>query len=116
MVGEIIKSYFEEVYVVGNIGNPYTDIVSKTNENSITIIELSSFQLETVHEFKPDISLVLNITPDHLDRHHTMDNYIKMKENIAMNQGSSELCILNYEDPILRKDGKSITDQSILFW
>lgn len=103
LVGEIIKSYFEEVYVVGNIGNPYTDIVSKTNENSITIIELSSFQLETVHEFKPDISLVLNITPDHLDRHHTMDNYIKMKENIAMNQGSSELCILNYEDPILRK-------------
>ncbi len=102
LVGEIMKTYFPEVYVVGNIGNPYTDIAMEATEESVSVIELSSFQLETIHEFKPDISVILNITPDHLDRHHTMENYIRMKENVAKNQTMSEVCILNYEDQVLR--------------
>jgi UDP-N-acetylmuramoylalanine--D-glutamate ligase len=102
LVGEIMKTFFEEVYVVGNIGNPYTDIALEATEKSVSVIELSSFQLETIHEFKPDVSAILNITPDHLNRHHTMENYIRMKENVATNQTMSELCVLNYEDAELR--------------
>lgn len=102
LVGEIMKTYFSEVYVVGNIGNPYTDIAMEATDQAVSVIELSSFQLETIHEFKPEISAILNITPDHLNRHHTMENYIKMKENVATNQTMSELCVLNYEDKILR--------------
>ncbi len=102
LVGEIMRTFCKEVYVVGNIGNPYTDIAMEASEESVSVIELSSFQLETIHEFKPDISAILNITPDHLDRHHTMENYIGMKENIARNQTAAEVCILNYEDEALR--------------
>lgn len=102
LVGDIMKTYFEEVYVVGNIGNPYTDTALEATENSVTVIELSSFQLETIEEFKPEVSAILNITPDHLNRHHTMDNYIATKQNITKNQTMSELCVLNYEDEILR--------------
>lgn len=102
LVGEIMKTYYEEVYVVGNIGNPYADIALEATEKAVTVIELSSFQLETIEEFKPVVSAILNITPDHLNRHHTMDNYIAIKENIKKNQTMSELCVLNYEDEILR--------------
>ncbi len=102
LVGEIMKTYFPEVYVVGNIGNPYTDIAMEASEQAVSVIELSSFQLETIHEFKPDVSAILNITPDHLDRHHTMETYISMKENVARNQTMSEVCILNHEDVTLR--------------
>jgi UDP-N-acetylmuramoylalanine--D-glutamate ligase len=102
LVGEIIKSYFEEVYVGGNIGTSYSDTALDTTEQAITVIELSSFQLETIHGFRPDISVILNITPDHLDRHYTMDHYIEMKKRITLNQMESDLCILNYEDESLR--------------
>jgi len=102
LVGEILKVYYDEVYVVGNIGNPYTDIALETTEKSIAVAELSSFQLETIQDFKPAVSAILNITPDHLNRHHTMENYIALKENITKNQTMSELCILNYEDETLR--------------
>jgi len=115
LVGEIMNTYFEEVYVVGNIGNPYTDIAMEATEEAVTVIELSSFQLETIHEFKPDISAILNITPDHLNRHHTMDNYIAMKENVAKNQTMSELCVLNYEDETLRAMSKRLKTRILYF-
>ncbi|MDF2944367.1 MAG: murD [Herbinix sp.] len=115
LVGEIMNTYFEEVYVVGNIGNPYTDIAMEATEQAVTVIELSSFQLETIHEFKPDISAILNITPDHLNRHHTMDNYIAMKENVAKNQTTSELCVLNYEDETLRSMAKRLKTKVLFF-
>lgn len=115
LVGEIMNTYFEEVYVVGNIGNPYTEVAMETTEQAVCVIELSSFQLETIHEFKPDVSTILNITPDHLNRHHTMENYIAMKENVAKNQTQSEVCILNYEDEILREMGKRLTTRVLYY-
>lgn len=115
LVGEIMKTFFPEVYVVGNIGNPYTDIALEATEQSVSVIELSSFQLETIHEFKPDVSAILNITPDHLDRHHTMDNYIHMKENVAKNQTMNEACVLNYEDPELRAMADRLHTRVIFF-
>ncbi|MBB2182710.1 UDP-N-acetylmuramoyl-L-alanine--D-glutamate ligase [Lachnospiraceae bacterium MD1] len=115
LVGEIMKTYFNEVYVVGNIGIPYTDIAMDTTQQAVSVIELSSFQLETIHDFKPDVSAILNITPDHLNRHHTMDNYIAMKENIAKNQTMNEICVLNYEDETLRTMASRLKTRILFF-
>lgn len=105
LTGQIMKAWNESTFVVGNIGNPYTTEVSKTTDDSYTVAEISSFQLETIHEFKPLVSAILNITPDHLNRHHTMECYIKTKEDISMNQTKDEVCVLNYEDDVLRGFG-----------
>ncbi len=102
LTGEIMKTFYKDVYVVGNIGMPYTDYALKTDENSVTVAEISSFQLETIHQFKPDISAVLNITPDHLNRHHTMECYINTKLDIAKNQTQDNICVLNYDDENLK--------------
>ena len=115
LVGQIIKAYNKETFVVGNIGNSYTGEVLKTSKNSFTVAEISSFQLETTHKFKPSISAILNITPDHLNRHKTMENYAFTKENIAINQTKSEICVLNYDDPILREYAKTTTAKVIYF-
>lgn len=115
LVGEIMKSYYNSVYVVGNIGIPYTDMVLNTKGSTITVAEMSSFQLETVHEFRPEVSAILNITPDHLNRHHTMENYIEAKKRIAMNQGIHDTCVLNYEDDILREMAKELRPKVFFF-
>jgi len=105
LVGDIMKAHFEEVFVVGNIGNPYTLEAHKTTEKSVTVGEISSFQLETVHTFKPAVSAILNVTPDHLNRHHTMEAYVKAKEAVALNQTREETCVLNYENEYTRDFG-----------
>ena len=107
LLGEIMKAHQSEVFVVGNIGNPYTMEAMKMTEQSVTVAEISSFQLETIHEFHPQISAILNITPDHLNRHHTMECYIQTKEAITTNQTNDEVCVLNYEDEVLRAFGES---------
>ena len=96
LLGEIMKAASDSVFVVGNIGTPYTRIASETREDSVIVAEISSFQLETVHSFCPKVSAILNITPDHLNRHHTMEAYIEAKERITENQTSAEHCVLNY--------------------
>lgn len=104
LVGEIMKAYKGDanVFVVGNIGNPYTSECLKTNENTVTVGEISSFQLETIADFHPRVSAILNITPDHLNRHHTMENYVAAKENITLNQTKQDVCVLNYENAYTR--------------
>ena len=86
ILGEIMKKARSEVYVVGNIGNPYTSVAGQMTDQAVTVAEVSSFQLETIDMFRPKVSAILNITPDHLNRHHTMEAYIQAKENIARNQ------------------------------
>lgn len=103
LVGEILKAHYEHTFVVGNIGNPYTGEVLNSSPDSVTVAEISSFQLETVDTFRPEVSAVLNITPDHLNRHKTMENYVEAKMMIAKNQSMDQLCVLNYEDDILRE-------------
>ena len=80
LTGEIMRHFFNSVFVVGNIGDPYTAHARETTEESVTVAEVSSFQLETIMEFHPNVSAITNITPDHLDRHKTMDCYIQVKE------------------------------------
>ena len=108
LTGEIMANYFPDVKVVGNIGIPYTSVAADTTDETVTVAEISSFQLETIHEFHPKVTTILNITPDHLNRHHTMECYIKTKESITRNQTRDEVCVLNYEDEELRKFGETL--------
>ncbi len=107
LTGEIMRAWFEEVFVVGNIGIPCTEMALETTDRSVTVAEVSSFQLETIMDYHPDVSAILNITPDHLNRHGTMDNYIEIKERITANQTGKDCVVLNYEDPVLREFGES---------
>ena len=102
LVGEIFKYYTENSFTVGNIGIPYTEVALKMNEDSYTVAEVSSFQLETIVDFKPHVSAVLNVTPDHLDRHYTMDNYASVKLDVCRNQTNDDYLILNYDDEITK--------------
>ncbi|MDY3917480.1 MAG: UDP-N-acetylmuramoyl-L-alanine--D-glutamate ligase [Candidatus Limivivens sp.] len=115
LLGEIMKHHQENTFVVGNIGTPYTQEALHMNESSITVAEISSFQLETIDRFRPCVSAILNITPDHLNRHHTMEEYIRVKELITKNQGPKDTCVLNYEDPVLREFGGRLSCQVLFF-
>ncbi len=115
LTGEIMSNYFSDVKVVGNIGIPYTSVALDTTEDTVTVAEISSFQLETIHEFKPVVSAILNITPDHLDRHHTMEAYINAKADVTKNQTKEQTCVLNYEDEVLREFAATCPARVIFF-
>ena len=102
LTGEIFEKAGKETYVVGNIGNPVIDAVQAANEGASFVTELSSFQLESIKDFKPSVSAVLNITEDHMNRHHTMENYIDAKARVFMNQDKNDFCVLNYDDELTR--------------
>lgn len=108
LVGQIVEAHLgkEKVFVVGNIGNPYTSECLKTDTDTVTVGEISSFQLETIRDFHPTVSAILNITPDHLNRHHTMEAYVAAKENITLNQTTKDICVLNYENGYTRDFGE----------
>ncbi len=106
LVGEIFKDYTDNSYTVGNIGVPYTDVSDSLNDDSYIALEVSSFQFETIEEFHPHVSAVINVTPDHLDRHHTMENYASVKLDICINQTEDDYIILNYDDPVTREMAK----------
>ncbi len=114
LTGEIMKAYYDSVFVVGNIGMPYTEYASAMQPDTVTVAEISSFQLETIQQFCPQVSAILNITPDHLNRHHTMECYAETKARIAMNQTKQETCVLNYEDSLLQKLATEI--KADIFW
>ncbi len=114
LTGAIMREYYDSVFVVGNIGLPYTEYALEMKDSSVTVAEVSSFQLETIHSFRPEVSAILNITPDHLNRHHTMQCYIDTKARIAENQTKDQICVLNYEDPELKKLADKIPAD--IFW
>lgn len=115
LLGKIMSDAEESVFVVGNIGTPYTSKSLEMKEDSVTVAEISSFQLETVDKFAPEVSAILNITEDHLNRHHTMEEYIRVKELIVKNQTPENYCILNYEDEVLREFGRHIIPKTVYF-
>lgn len=117
LMGEIMKAHLgqEKVFVVGNIGNPYTLEVRKTKEDTVTVAEISSFQLETVHQFQPVVSAILNITPDHLNRHHTMEAYAAAKEAITCNQDANDICVLNAENDYTAEFAGRCPAKAVLF-
>ena len=115
LVGRIIEDWLGKVFVVGNIGNPYTEVADRMEEDSVAVAEVSSFQLETTVSFHPHVSAILNLTPDHLNRHHTMENYAAIKERIADKQTQEDYCILNASDPYTAAFAKECRAKTVLF-
>jgi UDP-N-acetylmuramoylalanine--D-glutamate ligase len=99
LTGEILAASGFPVVVGGNIGTPAISLVEQTTPETFVVLEVSSFQLETVQTFRPFISSILNITPDHLDRHRTLEAYVNAKARVFENQSATEYCILNADDP-----------------
>ncbi|WP_194608826.1 UDP-N-acetylmuramoyl-L-alanine--D-glutamate ligase [Clostridium vitabionis] len=115
LTGEIMKTFYDSVFVVGNIGDPYTAHALDTTDESVTVAEVSSFMLETVLDFHPNVAAITNITPDHLDRHKTMENYIAVKESISKNMTAEDTMVLNYEDENLRDYGENLKTKVVWF-
>ena len=102
LIYNILKKAGKRAILAGNIGQAFTSFPIEKDLYDFIVLEVSSFQLDTIFEFKPDISIVLNITPDHLNRYNNFNNYIKSKSRIFINQTENELSILNYDDSICR--------------
>ena len=103
LTGELMKTVYPHTAVVGNIGVPYSEEVAGLTAQDWVVAEISSFQMEKAVEFHPHISAVLNITPDHLNRHKTMETYIAMKERVFAKQTAEDFCILNHGDAVCRQ-------------
>jgi UDP-N-acetylmuramoylalanine--D-glutamate ligase len=99
LLGEVIGMGGYEVLVGGNIGTPAISLVSEATSDTYNVLEISSFQLESIESFHPEIAVVLNITPDHLDRHHSFDAYVLAKARIFENQTAQDHAVLNADDP-----------------
>jgi UDP-N-acetylmuramoylalanine--D-glutamate ligase len=115
LVGDIMKAYNPKTIVVGNIGIPYTELCDTTDEDSVTVAEISSFQLETIVDFHPNVSAILNLTPDHLNRHYTFENYGNVKLSISKNQNENDVIVLNYDDEYTREMGKKVKAKVVYF-
>ena len=100
LTGEIFKNAALESYIVGNIGVAAITKALTASEKAIMVTEVSSFQLESIIDFKPQIAAILNITPDHLNRHKTMNNYTNAKANVFLNQGTDDFIIINADNEI----------------
>ncbi|NYF90602.1 UDP-N-acetylmuramoylalanine--D-glutamate ligase [Edaphobacter lichenicola] len=100
LVGKILSDAGVPTQVGGNIGLPVIDLVAKSTPETVNVLEVSSFQLETVEEFHPRIAVILNITPDHLDRHGSFERYVAAKERIFERQGAGDALVLNGDDRV----------------
>jgi UDP-N-acetylmuramoylalanine--D-glutamate ligase len=103
LCGEIFSAGGLDTLVAGNIGLPVIETVDQSKPGAWSVLEVSSFQLETTESFHPRIAMILNITPDHLDRHGTFENYVAMKEKIFANQTGEDFLILNGDDPVVQQ-------------
>lgn len=115
LIGNILKECGKKVVVGGNIGDPLVDEIVKGGDKDFIVAEISTFQLEAVKTFRPHISVILNISPDHLDRHQDIEEYIGLKKRIYMNQRESDYLILNYDDPVLKQLKSDIVSQVLFF-
>lgn len=115
LAGELMKAAFDDVHVVGNIGYSYAAAADETTAKSVTVAEISSFQLETIKDFHADISALLNITPDHLDRHGSFEAYAQAKCRITNAQTEEDVCVINYDDEYLRELTENIRPQKFYF-
>jgi len=109
LVGEILTKSGKKTLVGGNIGTPVISLAGQSTPETMVVLEVSSFQLESIEQFCPWIGAILNITPDHLDRHHTFQAYVDAKARLFENQGASDIAVLNADDPTcvaLQKENK----------
>ncbi len=115
LIGKLLEAYSHRVFVGGNIGRPLIGEVLKLTTEDLVVAEVSSFQLEKVEEFHPRIALFLNLTPDHLDRHKTMEAYLEAKKNIFKNQTVQDYIVLNADDKIVSQLASDAPSRVIWF-
>ncbi|MEO8513205.1 MAG: UDP-N-acetylmuramoyl-L-alanine--D-glutamate ligase [Ignavibacteria bacterium] len=108
LIGEIFKDAGYKTFVCGNIGIAFSDIVDQTDDSSIVVLETSSFQLDNIKKFRPFIAIMLNATPDHLDRYDSFEKYLESKMRIAENQNSSDYFVFNYDDELVRRSAVKV--------
>ena len=114
LTGEILAGSGFKTLVGGNIGTPAILLVEQATPETYTVLEVSSFQLETIQTFRPKVAVILNITPDHLDRHRTMEAYVNAKVRIFENQHGNDFAVLNEDDPTCSTLGDRV--KAPLFW
>jgi UDP-N-acetylmuramoylalanine--D-glutamate ligase len=115
LLGEILKTVNPKSMALGNIGTAFSSYAPDIPPDAYAALEISSFQLEAVRNFKPKAAALLQITPDHLDRHKTMSNYVAIKAKIFENQSTDDYAILNYDDPSSRRIAGQIKSRIIFF-
>ncbi len=114
LAGRIFEDARKPVQVAGNIGTAFSQVVQNLTPQSTVILEVSSFQLDSIETFKPKISVLLNITPDHLDRYdHSMEKYIESKCRVFMNQDSGDTIVYNYDDELVRMNVEKRISSSV---
>jgi len=114
LCGEILAAGGLTVAVGGNIGLPVIALVDDSTAEGWSVLEVSSFQLETTEKFRPEIAVILNVTPDHLDRHITFENYVAAKERIFARQTAEDALVLNWDDPVTRDSAERAPSR--VFW
>ena len=113
LIGHIMEAVNPETYTVGNIGRPYSEYATRTTDGSMTVIEMSSFQLETTDDLVPDLLVITNIRADHLDRHGSMENYVALKKKLCLRQNPEQFTVINGDDPWLA-DVPTLTKARVL--
>ena len=103
LVSHILRTAGINTLTGGNIGVPLLSLVESTTDSTITVAEVSSFQLETIEKFRPDVGILLNLTPDHLDRHTSFEEYAAAKMRLFENQLDRDFAVLNADDPEVTK-------------
>ena len=107
LIGQLLKDGGLQTLVGGNIGTPLISLVESSHDDGWTVVEMSSFQLETIKEFHPTVAVALNVTPNHMDRYESFTDYAAAKHRIFMNQGPGDVAILNADDEIISSCAKA---------
>ncbi|MCY7376744.1 MAG: UDP-N-acetylmuramoyl-L-alanine--D-glutamate ligase, partial [Pyrinomonadaceae bacterium] len=115
LIGEILKNAGIETQVGGNIGTPLISLAESSTDENWTVVELSSFQLETIKDFRPNVAVALNVTPNHLDRYDFFSDYAAAKHRLLMNQTADDVAILNADDEITASWANGLKAKVVLF-
>ena len=115
LIGKVLAATGKKVFVCGNIGNPFCAEVANMRSGDFVVLEVSSFQLETIKDFKPSIAIILNLTPNHLDRYNNLEEYLDAKKRIFMNQDQGDFLVLNADDPLLSTIASNLKSKVVYF-
>jgi len=115
LIGKILRDAGRDVVVCGNIGNPFSGEIGKIGKDGIVVLEVSSFQLQTIESFRPKVAVLLNVTRNHFDRHMDFEDYIQAKKRVFANQQEDDYAVLFYNDPVVRSIAGEISSQVLYF-
>ncbi len=116
LIGKVLEESGKKVFVLGNIGRPFSAEVEKIEAEDFVSLEISSFQLEHIETFKPKISVILNLSRNHLDRYDNMQEYLEAKKRMFRNQDKTEYLVLNFDDPVTRGLAKEAKANTVYFY